>query len=153
MIGHVSPVSRLLGFAGLLPALFATSQLALGRAEAVYLALVYAWLILSFLGGIWWGFAMRRDAGQGGLTIIAVVPSLLALSFAIASVATVILPWVCVVTGVTILLTLLIDRRLVTTGDAPQGWMGLRVPLSVGLGGLTILDGWLLAQTAFRPSY
>lgn len=152
-MGKVGPTAYALGLAGLLPALFATIQLALGRAEAAYLALIYAWLILSFLGGIWWGLAMRRDVGQGGLTVLAVVPSLLALTFAVASVATVILPWVCVATGVAIVLTLLVDRRLVANGGAPQGWMRLRVPLSVGLGGLTILDGWLLTLAAFRPSY
>lgn len=152
-MGKVGRTAYVLGLAGLLPALFATIQLALGRVEAAYLALIYAWLILSFLGGIWWGLAMRRDVGQGGLTVLAVVPSLLALTFAVASVATVILPWVCVATGVVIVLTLPVDRRLVANGDVPQGWMRLRVPLSVGLGGLTILDGWLLTLAAFRPSY
>jgi hypothetical protein len=37
------------------------------------------------------------------------------------------------------MLTLPVDRRLVATGEAPTGWMGLRVPLSLGLATLTIL--------------
>jgi hypothetical protein len=125
----------------------------LGRAEWAYLALIYAWLILSFLGGIWWGFAMRREAGQGKLAALAVVPSLVALLFAILSVATPILPWVCVSTGAAVLLTLLVDRQLVSGGDAPEGWMGLRIPLSVGLGSLLILDGWLLANATWSDWY
>ena len=48
--------------------------------------------------------------------------------------------------GSAVALTLLVDRRLVASGDTPVGWMRLRVPLSLGLGGLTILAGVLLGH-------
>jgi hypothetical protein len=58
--------------------------------------------------------------------------------------ATARIEWTLVGTGVALLLTLPVDRHLVATGDAPADWMRLRVPLSVGLGGLTIVAGWLV---------
>ena len=42
------------------------------------------------------------------------------------------------------MLTLPVDRRFVATGEAPVGWMALRVPLSLGLGLLTIAAGVLV---------
>ena len=48
--------------------------------------------------------------------------------------------------GGAILLTLPVDRHLVATGEAPANWMKLRMPLSLGLGGLTIAAGLLLAR-------
>jgi peptidoglycan/LPS O-acetylase OafA/YrhL len=136
-----------LGFAGLLPQMAAT-VLALGRdAVAPVVALAYGLLILSFLGGMWWGFAMRRadDPAQGRLALVAVVPSLAALAIAIATFHTGRLDWGLVATGVALFLTLPVDRSLTRDGDAPADWMRLRVPLSVGLGALTILTGWIVA--------
>ena len=54
--------------------------------------------------------------------------------------------WCLVATGSVVALTLLVDRSLVASGDAPDGWMRLRAPLSLGLGGLTILAGVLLGR-------
>jgi hypothetical protein len=112
------------------------------------LALIYGGLILSFLGGIWWSYAVRRGERQGRLLVLAVVPSLVALGAIIAVAAG--LPgapsgWPAVVLGSAIILTLPVDRHLATTGEAPAGWMRLRVPLSLGLGALTILAGVLVA--------
>ena len=39
------------------------------------------------------------------------------------------------------MLTLPVDRRLTTMGVKPAGWMAMRIPLSIGLGALTILCG------------
>jgi len=47
--------------------------------------------------------------------------------------------------GSAIMLTLPVDRWLVTRGAAPANWMRLRVPLSLGLGALTIAAGALAA--------
>jgi hypothetical protein len=44
-----------------------------------------------------------------------------------------------VVLGVSLVGALLVDRALVRSGIAPPGWMALRVPLSLGLGVLTML--------------
>lgn len=146
MNGHVSPIARALGFAGLLPSLLLTALLVFSLdarlAEAARpLSLFYAAVILSFLGGIWWGFAMRRDSGQGGLLVAAVTPSLIAFFVIFAALLGVSARWAAVALGSAVLLTLLVDRHLVRTGEVPAGWMALRTPLSVGLGALTILSG------------
>ena len=136
-----------LGFAGLLPQMAAVA-FALDRDRGTPLfALLYALLILSFLGGIWWGFAMRRadDPAQGRLALVAVVPSLVAFAILIATILFGRIDRGLVASGIALLLTLPVDRALVRSGDAPAGWMRLRVPLSVGLGALTILAGWLVA--------
>jgi hypothetical protein len=136
----------LLGYAGLLPQA-ALLLLILGLPDPTGtvhgLAFFYAGLIFSFLGGIWWGFAMRRagepgTAGQASLVWLAVTPTLVTiLLVALALHGS--LRWAMVALASAIMLTLLVDRRLVTTGEAPAGWMALRVPLSLGLGVLTIL--------------
>lgn len=141
--GRVGPVARALGFAGLLPQLAVVAWMAAGHRQDWLAASVYALAILSFLGGMWWGFAMREPDRQAVLASIAIVPSLLAVALAIATIATWGSGWVLVATGVAILLTLLVDRWLVRIGIAPEGWMALRVPLSLGLGGLTIAAGAL----------
>ena len=153
----VGRTANLLGLAGLLPQITAVALIASGRGDPTDLAwiplavgyglaLIYAAVILSFLGGIWWGFAVRREAGQGRLVAVAVLPSLIAavcVGWAAATVQTG-GPLPLIVLGAAVLLTLLVDRHLVATGEAPAGWMRLRVPLSVGLAGLTIAAGLLL---------
>lgn len=111
-------------------------------------ALLYAAIILSFLGGIWWTFAMRRTDGQARLASVAVVPPLVGFGLVAAAVfgAPMTIPaWPAIVLGCVVMLTLLIDKRLVRTGEAPTGWMALRIVLSVGLGLETIAAGVLLA--------
>ncbi|TPG40652.1 DUF3429 family protein [Sphingomonas koreensis] len=136
-----------LGLAGLLPAAAAVlieldgDPARLFSAEA--LAFAYAALIFSFLGGIWWGLAARIDPAPDWLYGAAVAPSLIALATAA--------PWAVgarwpgpslIVLGVFILASLLVDRLLVARGIAPPWWMQLRTPLSVGLGGLTLIAGF-----------
>ncbi len=158
------PVGRtafLLGFAGLLPQVAAVVLIVIGKADRTDLAwaplvlgyglaLVYGAVILSFLGGIWWGIAMRRDgAGQGTLAALSVVPSLVGAAcvgtaaVAFSSRASV---FALIALGIAILLALLVDRRLVETGEAPANWMRLRAPLSLGLGVLTIVAAVILAS-------
>ena len=50
------------------------------------------------------------------------------------------LDWVLQVAVLTLAVigALLVDRALVRAGIAPPGWMALRVPLSLGLGVLTL---------------
>lgn len=141
--GRVGPVARALGFAGLLPQVAAVGWMVLGHRSDWLFATIYALVILSFLGGMWWGFAMREVARQPLLATLAVIPSLVAVALALATAMTWGSGWVLVVTGVAILATLLVDRWLVRIGIAPDGWMALRVPLSVGLGTLTIAAGAL----------
>ena len=135
----------LLGFAGLAPQFAAVTLIALGWGHiGLPVALAYPLLILSFLGGIWWGVAMQRRERQAPLVALAVVPSLVALALLAVMTLTGRTGWTLVGIGTAILLTLLVDRRLVATGDAPADWMQLRIPLSVGLGGLTIVAGYLV---------
>lgn len=155
--GTVRLTASLLGLAGLSPPILAVVLIVLGRrdptdlswfplAVGYGLALIYAAVILSFLGGIWWGFAMHRVAGQGRLVAVAVLPSLVAAACVGWAAATLQTggPLPLIVLGAGVLLTLPVDRHLVAMGEAPAGWMRLRVPLSVGLGGLTIAAGLLL---------
>ena len=138
--------ARLLGLAGLLPQLAATLLVVGGPLEwrftALALAFAYAALILSFLGGLWWGLAAAARQVPDWLYWAAVVPSLFALATCI--------PWSVgtdwpgpslVALGLGILASLSVDFRLARMGIAPRWWLGLRIPLSVGLGTLSLIAG------------
>ena len=142
----IPPSPRSLGFAGLLPQFACLAALWLGPEEWRYAALAIAWgygaLILSFLGGLWWGIAASRmregERVPGWLWLAAVAPSLVALATY--------LPWVfgaewpgpsLAALGVAIIASLWVDRRIAPS--APAWWMRLRAPLSLGLGGASLL--------------
>lgn len=87
---------------------------------------------------------------QGEIACLAVAPSIVAAGLILLSVGGVIsLALALVLLGVAVLLTLLIDRRLTAQGITPSGWMALRVPLSLGLGSLSIIIGALCGY--WRP--
>ncbi|WP_234026448.1 DUF3429 domain-containing protein [Qipengyuania thermophila] len=136
-----------LGWAGLLPQLACAAAVWAGPPEWRYAALAIAWgyaaLILSFLGGLWWGLAAaadhRHEPVPTSLWIAAVAPSLLALATY--------LPWVfglqwpgpsLVVLALALAASPLVDRRL-ARHHAPRWWMRLRWPLSEGLAAATLL--------------
>ena len=140
----LTPASRWLGYAGLLPQVICVA-LALSGHEYGYSALAggfaYAAAIFSFLGGVWWGQAIASGRGGAGAYLIAVLPSLLAVAL--------FLPWTfgwewpgpaLIYLGLLILLSPLVDRAL---GYASKDFMMLRVQLSVGLGALTIALGFI----------
>lgn len=146
MIGPVPAWPRWLGLAGLLPQLACLAALWFGpdgwRWTAQALAWAYAALILSFLGGLWWGIAASRmhegERVPGWLWGASVVPSLIAFASFV--------PWVIgapwpdpslLVLGVAIVGSLWVDRRIAPS--APHWWMRLRVPLSLGLGLSSVL--------------
>lgn len=139
----ISTTARMLGFAGLLPQLLALLLIATGidAALGALLAFGYAVLIVSFLGGVWWGMAMRDRRQQPRIAAIAVAPTLIGFALIIARLFGLRSDAALILLGMVVLLTLLIDRMLVSDDHAPPGWMGLRVPLSIGLGALTILSG------------
>jgi len=138
---------RLLGLAGLLPmAAFVCTVLVGGdqwRYAALALGWLYAALIFSFLGGLWWGLAAAAgDAAPGWLWGASVLPSLAALATLV--------PWLIgepwpghslVWLGIGILASPLIDRRIAALGLAPNWWLALRLMLSGGLGGMAIVMG------------
>ncbi|UUL82146.1 DUF3429 domain-containing protein [Sphingomonas qomolangmaensis] len=140
--------ARLLGFAGLLPQVAALGAILSGEPEWAFsaqaLAFAYAAIIFSFLGGLWWGLAAASPVARAWVFGVSVLPSLVALASAI--------PWAVGMTwpapslmllGLGIIASLAVDRRLVAEGVAPPWWMTLRVPLSLGLGGLTLAIGVL----------
>lgn len=144
----LTPASRWLGYAGLLPQIICLG-LALTEHEYAYTALAggfaYGAAIFSFLGGVWWGQAIQHGATQGekagvGSYLIAVMPSLIAVAL--------FLPWsfgwewpgpALLYLGALIGLSPLVDRGL---GFAAPDFMRLRWQLSLGLGGLTIALGF-----------
>ncbi|MGV7032658.1 DUF3429 domain-containing protein [Methylobacterium symbioticum] len=130
----------ILGIAGLVPFLgFAALAVAgsdgglgnLGLAPRTILS-AYGAVIASFLGGIRWGAAAARNAGNGDY-LIAIVPSLIAWA-ALAAPA----PWDLRVLGVLVLAWGLIDQDLPRRGLVPR-WLGrLRLVLS-GIAGAALL--------------
>lgn len=138
----LTPASRWLGYAGLLPQIICVALAATGH-EYAYTALAggfaYAAAIFSFLGGVWWGQAIQNRKGGAGAYFVAVIPSLIAIAL--------FLPWTLgwdwpgpalIYLGALILLSPFVDRAL---GFASTDFMRLRVHLSVGLGALTIALG------------
>lgn len=137
--------ARWLGLSGLLPLIFLLLALSQDldpgqRQGALWLGLSYAALILSFLGGLWWG--LGAGSGQpvpGWLWVIAVLPSLYAwgpLGLALLGLIT---PAAALgLVGLGLWLALLADAALVRKRLAPTWWMSLRWPLSLGLGGLSV---------------
>ena len=141
--------ARALGLAGLLPQVLVVAALVMGGADAWFAALslgyAYAALIFSFLGGLWWGLAAKAGTrAPAWAWVAAVVPSLLALASA--------WPWATggtwpgpslIFLGLAIGASLIVDLRLKAAGVTPGGWLALRVPLSLGLGSLTLAAGLL----------
>ena len=113
----IGPVARTLGYAGLLPQVAVVVMLVSGDVGARYVALAlgfaYAALILSFLGGIWWGLAAAAPGrAPRWLWVAAIAPSLVALASA--------WPWMVglswpepslVALGIVILATLAVDHH------------------------------------------
>ena len=137
---------RMLGLAGLLPQLaclaLAVSGIEPWAEHARLVAAIYAALIFTFLGGMWWGLAAGAPAAErrgslGWLWVAAVVPSLLALAL-IGAWQLDLLPLepVLVALGAGLLISLGVDAR--AGALAPRWWMALRAPLSVLLGAATL---------------
>ena len=144
VLPSLSSAARALGYAGLLPQVICIALIVIGH-EWRYTALaggfVYAAAIFSFLGGVWWGQALANGRASTGAYVLAVMPSLLAVAL--------FLPWTfgwewpgpaLFYLGALILGSPLIDRAL---GFAAPDFLRLRWHLSIGLGGLTIVLGFL----------
>ena len=117
-----------LGLAGLLPFVAGAALVWVVRPEAnpfVAQALAaYAALILSFLGGIHWGLAMRAPAPPPALLAWGVVPSLVAWPALLMRADAAL-----VVHGLMLLACYGVDRRLYPPQGA-QAWLTLRFRLS-----------------------
>lgn len=135
---NIPPYARKLGLAGLLPQLLAVLMYIENgelRWTAQAMGYGYAAFIFSFLGGVWWGLALRSEQTRLWVYVAAVMPSLIAFGTY--------LPWIVgktwpgpslIILSVGIAASPLIDRKI---GDLPGGWMELRWTLSLGLGALT----------------
>ncbi|HVF82752.1 MAG TPA: DUF3429 domain-containing protein [Sphingomicrobium sp.] len=136
--------ARWLGVAGLVPQILLAALLIGGPAEfrlpASGLALSYSGLILSFIGGAWWGLASRhKEPVAAWIWCAAVAPSLIAFA-GLGACAFGGRPGPgLLLIGTALIGALGIDGKLNAAGLCPAGWLGLRAPLSLGLGGLTIL--------------
>lgn len=136
----------LLGFAGLIPpaGLTAVAVLDLGlfAPSTPGFVLTYAAIILSFLGGTWWGFVSRSDRPSAVLLTVSVLPALAGWA-AIFSFQP---PAALFALAGALILALPVDAVLVRRRLAPAWWMKLRVPLSLGLALCCLLSGWALVR-------
>lgn len=130
-----------LGYAGLLPPIGLLGMLylhqdTLAAPMLVAVAIGYAALILSFLGGVWWGLLAGSGRGVGlGSAALSVLPTLVALVLVFATTrAPVAAP--LTLAGF-IALSPVVDRELGRHGLVPRWWLPLRLVLSLGLAGLT----------------
>ena len=121
-------LARRLGYAGLLPFIGGALLVWLVRADVhAYVALAlssYAALILSFLGGMHWGLAMRQVAPSVAALVWGVVPALVAWPAAMMPPDAGL-----VVHGLMSIACYLVDRRLYPP-QGVAGWLTLRFRLS-----------------------
>ena len=140
-----SPLPRtltLLGIAGWAPqilCLVVAQGFASYHSAALGAGCLYAAIILSFLGGLWWMSGLQAGAGKAWILGIAVVPSL----FAWAALLPVAVGgnWPgpsAVALGLGLLASPLADRAISRQVPVPPGWLRLRTTLSTGLGLLTL---------------
>lgn len=117
-----------LGYLGLLPFVLGAALVWIVRADVhAYVALAlstYAALILSFLGAIHWGLAMRQPAGHPSVWIWGVVPALVAWPTAVMPPDAGL-----VVHGLMLLVCYAVDRRLYPA-QGVSVWLTLRFRLS-----------------------
>lgn len=144
----VPATARWLGLFGLLPQLACLAYASVGdpewREAARIAGGLYAGLILSFLGGTWWGIAATAPAAEGRgalgwVWVAAVSPSLVAFAAGLWWLADPARPEpAMVMLGFAILASPLVDTRLRSLVLAPHWWTALRWPLSLGLGLATL---------------
>ncbi len=140
---RLDPLAKWLGYAGLLPQAFAVLML-LDDSSLRWIAIAggygYAAFIFSFLGGVWWGLGLTAHSPPRWLYPAAVAPSLIALAT--------FLPWTwgwdwptlsLWILAFCLILSPIVDRALAGHITMPDGWLRLRLHLSLGLGLLTAL--------------
>lgn len=112
------------------------------RAAAATVCATYLAIILSFLGGAWWGLA-SRGASRGdwprpiaAVLAASVLPSLAAWTALLIDRASGLM-----LLGLLFLAVLPGDAWLTRGGLAPAWWLALRVPLSLGMAALALVAG------------
>ena len=136
---RIPPLFMIFGAAGLLPPL-ALVLMMLGQPGALAVpvlyavTLVYGALILSFIGGAWWGFAAGTQRAGAGVLTLAVAPTLVALSLLLLTAR---YPWAGGLgLAAVVAASPLVDLQMRRWELAPSWWLKLRVPLSLALGTL-----------------
>lgn len=135
-----------LGAGGALPFLAGAAMAAVDSgalaAQAIAAAIVYGAVILSFLGGVFWGVAAatRGPVGSGDdrdrLLLIGVMPSLAGWGAALAPASV-----ACFLLAAVFLAVLLADRWAAHRRWLPRWWMRLRVRLSLIVAAALIVTG------------
>lgn len=140
---------RLLGPAGILPQAICVAMaifLPEHRILAGIAGGLYAALILSFLGGLWWMEALVRGDRRATPYVVAVLPSLTAWAAWLAPlVGLTDMAGSLMLLGIVILISPVADKAIGRLASEMQGWWRLRWGLSIGLGGLTLLLGIMMA--------
>lgn len=125
----VKHTARLLGYAGLVPFIALAGISAFGphnwHAQALSALVAYGALILSFLGGITWGMAVRESQADQRLYLLSMVPFFMAW-------ASVLLPiwagvWLLVVA---FLVALVNDHMVSRLSSAPAWFFTMRIILT-----------------------
>ena len=140
------PLALLLGLAGLIPFAACGYGAVGGYGEPAAQALAaYGAVILAFLGGVHWGFALPDPSGRGGAARLGlgVVPSL------IGWVALLLVVAVSAEAGLALLVAgfaalTAVESRAAKAGLMPPGYMALRYGLSAGV--ITILVAVLILR-------
>jgi hypothetical protein len=124
---------------GLVPFLVSTTALftrgPLG-AFATLSLLAYAAAILSFLGGVHWGLAMRQDPPAASRLAIAALPALVGWAALLIEGG-----WGMLMLAAAFLLVLAQDWRLAGQGEAPPWYPKLRWPVTL-IVVACLLVGW-----------
>jgi Protein of unknown function (DUF3429) len=119
-----TPLAQALGYAGLLPFVAGALLAGQGLAGAAWL-LTYAASIVSFLGGIHWGLALREPQPRSASLLWGVTPSLLAWVALLLPAGAGLL-----VSAGALVTCYAVDRRLYAR-EQLSGWLGLRLRLTV----------------------
>ena len=134
------PEAWALGLAGLLPFLLGAAGVWFFPFEWPDLAatalLTYAAVIVSFLGGIHWGLAMRTATPANARLVWGVIPSLLGWLAILLDA-----PWGHVVLTLSLLACLAVDRVVYRTMGL-SAWLPLRAVLTVVAGLSVAVGGW-----------
>jgi hypothetical protein len=128
----------------MLPTFAATIVVGVGpddwKVAAVRVAVAYAALILSFLGGAWWGLASAHaEAGRlQPWLVVSVIPALVAWPLVFTP-----SPLSLWILAMLFAATLVVDRQMMRASIAPVWWWSLRWPLSMGMAVLHACLGWM----------
>ena len=132
-------VAQLLGYAGLIPfialAVMAVALSPSDQALAAFALRAYAVTIVSFLGAIHWGFAMRHTPTDTPLFAWGVAPSLLGW------IALLVLPALgSLLLAATLWLCFVVDRRVYPRYGL-QEWLRMRLVLTVVASAACVVGG------------